>query len=138
VPPRLFTLSDANDLLPTLEPLMCRLMAKRRELRQYEKAVEAFRAKASRDGGILPGADYAHIREESIRILTEIREGVQEIEAFGCLVKDLDLGVVNFLARRGREQVFLCWRLGEPEIRFWHDLREGFAGRKPVGEDLIG
>lgn len=136
--PRLFTLSDANDLLPTLESLMCRLMAKRRELRKYEQAVEAFRAKASRDGGILPGADYAHIREESTRLLTEIREGVQEIEAFGCLVKDLDLGVVDFPARRGREQVFLCWRLGEPEIRFWHDLREGFASRKPVGEDLIG
>jgi len=138
VPPRLFTLSDANDLIPTVEPLMCRLMAKRRELRQYEKAVEAFQAKASRDGGILPGADYMHVREESTRILTEIRKGVQEIEAFGCLVKDIDIGVVDFPARRGGEQVFLCWRLGEPEVRFWRHLREGFASRKPVGEDLTG
>jgi len=136
--PKLFTLSEANDLLPTLQPLMRRLMAKRRELREYEQAVEGFRAKASRDGGILPGADYAHVRQESTRLLLEIRQGVQEIEALGCLVKDLDLGLVNFLARRGREQVFLSWRLGEPEIRFWHGLREGFASRKPVSEDLVG
>jgi hypothetical protein len=138
VPIRLFTLSDANDLIPTLEPLMCRVMAKRRELQKYEEAVEAFQAKASRDGGILPGADYMHVREESTRILTEIREGVQEIEAFGCLVKDIDIGVVDFPARRGHEQVFLCWRLGEPTIQFWRNLREGFASRKPVREDLIG
>jgi hypothetical protein len=44
---------------------------------------------------------------------------------------------VDFLARRGREQVFLCWRLGEMEIRYCHDLQEGFAGRKPLKEDPL-
>lgn len=46
--------------------------------------------------------------------------------------------LVDFLARRGREQVYLCWRLGEPEIRHWHGLHEGFAGRKPLGDDPVG
>jgi hypothetical protein len=44
---------------------------------------------------------------------------------------------VDFLARRGQEQVYLCWRLGEPEIRHWHGLQEGFAGRKPLGDDPV-
>ena len=56
---------------------------------------------------------------------------------FTLVVKDLDQGLVDFLARRGREQVFLCWRLGEPEIRYWHRLQDGFANRKPLQEDPV-
>jgi hypothetical protein len=62
---------------------------------------------------------------------------VREIEALGCVIKDLDLGLLDFLASRGREQVYLCWRLGEPDIRHWHGLQEGFAGRKPLGDDPV-
>jgi hypothetical protein len=50
----------------------------------------------------------------------------------GALVKDLDDGLVDFPARRGAEEILLCWRLGEEEIAFWHGLDEGFSGRKPL------
>jgi hypothetical protein len=59
VAPKLFTLAEANSLLPTLEPLMRRLQAKRQELREHRGALEEFRARASRDGGVLPENDVA-------------------------------------------------------------------------------
>ena len=135
--PKLFTLAEANSLLPTLEPLMRRLQAKRQELREHQQTLEEFRARAIRDGGVLPGSEIAQAKGESARLLAENQEGIQQIESRGCVVKDLDHGLVDFLARRGREQVFLCWRLGESEVLFWHGLQEGFAGWKPLKEDPL-
>jgi hypothetical protein len=137
MPPKLFTLKEANSLLPCLEPLMRRLIAWRQELREHQERLAEFRALASRSGGALPGTRHARAKEESARLLAEITDGVREIEALGCVIKDLDLGLVDFLASRRREQVYLCWRLGEPEIRHWHGLQEGFAGRKPLGDDPV-
>ncbi len=135
--PKLFTADEANRLLPTLEPLMRRLQAKRQQFRERRLALEEFRTRASRDGGVVPGTEVADAKTEGARLLAEIQEGVQQIESWGCVVKDLDRGLVDFLARRGQEQVFLCWRLGEAEIRYWHGLQEGFAGRKPLQEDPL-
>jgi hypothetical protein len=137
VTPKLFTADEANRLLPTLEPLMRRLQAKRQQFRERRLALEEFRTRASRDGGVVPGTEVADAKTEGARLLAEIQEGVQQIESWGCVVKDLDRGLVDFLTRRGQEQVFLCWRLGEAEIRYWHGLQEGFAGRKPLQEDPL-
>jgi hypothetical protein len=57
---------------------------------------------------------------------------VQTITDAGVQVKDLDTGLLDFPSRREGEEVLLCWRVGEDEIRFWHGLEEGFAGRKPL------
>ncbi len=135
--PKIFTAEEANRLIPTLEPLMRRLQAKRQQLRERQQALEEFRIRASRDGGVVPGSQVAEAKTEAARLLAEIQEGVQQIESWGCVVKDLDRGLVDFLARLGREQVFLCWHLGEEQIRYWHGLQEGFAGRKPLQEDPL-
>jgi len=68
----------------------------------------------------------------------QIAEGTRRIEALGCVVKDLDRGLVDFPSRREDQTVFLCWRLGETSIRYWHGLKEGFAGRKPLEQDAPG
>ena len=135
--PKLFTVDEANRLLPALEPLARRLQGTHRRLRERQQALEEFRARASRNGGVAPGSDVSNAMAESARLLAEIHDGVQEIEAWGCVVKDLEQGLVDFLARRGREQVYLCWHLGETEIRYWHGLQEGFAGRKPLQGDPL-
>jgi hypothetical protein len=57
---------------------------------------------------------------------------VEELQALGVLVKDLDQGLVDFPARNGDDEVLLCWRLGEDEVAFWHTLDDGFAGRRPL------
>lgn len=135
--PRVFTPEEANQLLPKLEPLMRRLRAQHQRLRESQQILEEFRALASRDGGVLPRRGIAEAKTESERLAAEIQEGLQQIESWGGVVKDLDSGLVDFLARQGREQVYLCWRLGEAKIRYWHGLQEGFAGRKPLQEDPL-
>ncbi len=137
MPFKLFTPEKANGLLPAIEPLMRRLMGWRQELREHQQVLEAFRARASRSGGVLPGQSYAEAKTETARLLAEIHEGVGQLESWGCVVKDLDKGLVDFLARRGGEQVYLCWRVGEPAIQYWHRLQDGFAGRKPLQDDPV-
>jgi hypothetical protein len=66
-----------------------------------------------------------------------LKEALETIEGTGALVKDLDMGLIDFLSLyRGRE-VCLCWKLGEDSIQFWHGTDEGFRGRKPIDEDFL-
>ncbi len=132
MPPKLFTLDEANRLLPALEPLLRRLVEQRRVLREHEQVIEEFRAAAGQSGGGIPGGRFGQARAAAEQLGTEIADGVRRIEAWGCVIKDLDQGLVDFLSRRGADTVFLCWRLGETSIRYWHGLKEGFAGRKPL------
>ena len=59
---------------------------------------------------------------------------MQQLEDLGCLLKDLTTGLVDFYGTRRGELVFLCWKLGEDRIRFWHGLDEGYTGRQPLEE----
>ena len=61
---------------------------------------------------------------------------MEQIEESGCVVKDLDIGLIDFPAMLGEQQVFLCWKLGEPRIEYWHGVHEGFAGRKPIDDEF--
>jgi hypothetical protein len=83
----------------------------------------------------MPGGRFAQARIETERLTGEIAAGIRRIETWGCVIKDLDQGLVDFPSIRAEETVFLCWRLGEASIRYWHGLGEGFAGRKPLGQD---
>jgi hypothetical protein len=59
---------------------------------------------------------------------------LDELRFLGAEVKDLDEGLLDFRAKRGSEVVLLCWKVGEQRIGYWHDLRSGFAGRRPIAE----
>jgi hypothetical protein len=136
MPPKFFTPEEANRLLPTIRPLLARLVAQRQEVRQHSQLLEEFRTRAGRDGGAMPGGKVSRALEEVGLLRAAIQGTAEQVLALGCQIKDLDVGLVDFPALRGREQVLLCWRLGEDRIRFWHGLQEGFAGRKPLDEDL--
>jgi hypothetical protein len=66
-----------------------------------------------------------------------LREVFEKIEQMGVLIKDLDIGLIDFLARYQGHEVCLCWELGEEHIRFWHGMEEGFAGRKPIDDEFL-
>ncbi len=135
MPPKLFTVDEANRLLPTLEPLVRRLAELRQMLRDRQQILEEFRAAVGQSGGGMPGGRFAEARIEAERLTEELAEGIRHVEEWGCVVKDLDQGLVDFFSRRAGETVFLCWRLGETSIQYWHGLKEGFAGRKPLDRD---
>jgi len=65
-----------------------------------------------------------------------LKTAVDRIQELGCIIKDLDIGLVDFPTLFRGEEVYLCWKLGEPAIRFWHGTHEGFAGRKAIDEEF--
>ncbi|MER3455561.1 MAG: hypothetical protein C4304_01420 [candidate division GAL15 bacterium] len=97
------------------------------ELRQLRERLRAVRAALQAE----PGLSRASLEQDPQGILHSMSEVVRRIEQAGGQFKDLDLGLVDFLTLRGGQPVYYCWRLGEPQIQYWHGLEEGFAGRKP-------
>jgi len=131
--PRLYTLDEANALLPRVRPLVEKLVAHKAEVDQNRHEFEALEAsKASGNG-------YDLKRETLARRITElmkdVRVALQELYELAIQVKDMDIGLVDFPARRATgEVVNLCWKLGEESIMYWHPLNSNFAGRKPLSE----
>jgi hypothetical protein len=72
---------------------------------------------------------------EMVDAAERLQREIQKLEDLGCVLKDLNLGLIDFPAVRRGARVWLCWRSGERKVEYWHGLHEGFAGRKPVKED---
>jgi len=65
-----------------------------------------------------------------------LRNAIESVQELGCVVKDLDIGLIDFPTLFRGEEVYLCWKLGEPVIAFWHGVDEGFRGRKAIDRDF--
>lgn len=131
--PRFFTLEEANALVPTLQIEFGRIARARSEIGPVIGALGGADASMAilRDEGLAPPgreAEAARLRA----LASEITEAVERVNGLGCLVKDVDTGLVDFYALEDGEAVFLCWQFGEPAISSWHGLEEGFSGRKPI------
>jgi hypothetical protein len=131
--PRYFTLEEANALVPTLQIEFGRIARARSEIGPVIGALGGADASMAilRDEDVVPPgreAEAARLRA----LATEITQAVERVSDLGCLVKDVEAGLVDFYALQEGETVFLCWQFGEPAICTWHGLEEGFAGRKPI------
>src|SRR5512139_4067677 len=131
--PRFFTLEEANALVPTLQIEFGRIARARSEI----GPVIAVLGGAEPSMAILHDAAAAPPGREAeadrLRALAaEITEAVERVNELGCLVKDVDTGLVDFYALDDGDPISLCWQFGEPPISNWHGLEEGFAGRKPI------
>jgi hypothetical protein len=91
--------------------------------------------RSSGNGGDFDPQEPSELQAQLERETEAVAHAVEELQKLGVLVKDLDRGLVDFPALRGREEVLLCWQVGEDEVAFWHGLEEGFAGRKPLPLD---
>jgi hypothetical protein len=90
-------------------------------------------------GGILvPYAKLAQKRMEHQALAEIMKTNLEKILSTGCLIKDLDVGLLDFPSVIGNEEVYLCWKLGEDRIRYYHRQDEGFAGRKPIDPRDLG
>ena len=130
--PRYFTLEEANAALEELRPLAERMVELRRELVEAQASRASLGAQVGANGGDLAPSDFAEADERLEHAATELARCIEQIQAAGVLVKDLDRGLLDFPAQRDGEEILLCWHVGEDEIRFWHGVDEGFAGRKPL------
>ena len=122
---RYFTLEEANALLPMIEPLMGQLLEKRARAARLARDIQPLLANIRVDiGGSIPS--------ELAQEFVVIESLITKIRAFGCEVKDLNGGLLDFLSERNGRDVYLCWRYGESMISHYHELHTGFNGRRPV------
>jgi len=128
----MFTVEEANDLVPDLELAFGRLGRLRGEASVLVEALGGGdEAMDVLNGGVpLPGREAHALRFQTL--VEEINEVVEQVNELGCLVKDIDAGLVDFYGIREGEPVFLCWQFGEPAVAHWHPLDEGFASRQPI------
>jgi hypothetical protein len=90
-----------------------------------------------RGGVLVDRAKIANLKIERNKSAAALQEALAHIESSGCLVKDLDTGLVDFPFLLDQREVYLCWKLGEPAIGFWHGTDEGFDGRKPIDKKMF-
>jgi hypothetical protein len=126
---RLFSREDAEQLLPQLRPLL-------EEIRTHANALDAARARLA----LMPATARHNGRaQEASTLEAAIADHVEtitrlasEVEQSGAEIKDLRTGLIDFRSPRDGRIVYLCWRLGEPRILYWHHLDAGIAGRQPL------
>lgn len=125
---RIFTLSEANRLLPQLEEHLISVRQAKGILIRIKDEIKRASENAQFGGGSLAGPHY-------ITALEQIGDHLRAIQEMGVLVKDLDIGLCDFPYQMGERIVYLCWKLGEPEIRWWHEIQSGFTGRQALEPD---
>jgi hypothetical protein len=137
--PKIFTLKSAERARRELEPALAEAVECRQKMSELDDTLGRVSQRIIMMGGItVPHESLGRVRVERDQLETVLRAAVERIQAAGCLIKDLDIGLVDFPARLNDEEIYLCWRLGEDRIRFWHRPEEGFAGRKPIDPNDTG
>src|ERR1700726_1663986 len=136
---RLFTLTEAERARQELEPFLLEAMDCRKKLAGLETDLSAVAARITMMGGVVvPYEKLATLRAEHTQLAETMKSALNRILETGCVIKDLDVGLLDFPSRINDEEVYLCWRLDEDRIRFYHRQDEGFAGRKPLDPRDLG
>jgi hypothetical protein len=123
--PKLFTVEEANALLPKLEELLDDVAAHRDALREKAPHLEPILKASVSNGGGKVGSEYG---EEAYNLYLAI----EHIRELGVILKDLDMGLLDFPHERNGRVVFLCWHPPEEQVGYWHELQAGYQGRQPL------
>ena len=130
---RLFTLTEAERVRQELEPFLVEAMECRKKLSGLDNDLSAVAARIMMMGGVIvPYEALAKLRREHTRLAESLKSSLERILETGCVIKDLDVGLLDFPSIIDNEEVYLCWKLGEAAITNWHSTSEGFASRKPI------
>ena len=130
---RYFSAAEVEALIPRLTTIMEGVMAAHSDAGAARDRLQAEQQRiAVAGGGVLDQRAWRADKERAERLTAEVQRGLDQILKLGGVPKDLGLGLVDFLHLRRGEEVNLCWKLGEREIRHWHGLDEGYTGRKPL------
>ena len=134
-PIKTFTVDEANALLPLVRPLIGRLQGLQRSMAAINRQLEESARKVSAGNGYPIQSLKQEIERLSKRapeLVERFESALKQLEALGCQLKDLETGLGDFYGLHDGQLIFLCWKLGEDRIRFWHTLEDGYAGRRPL------
>jgi hypothetical protein len=132
---KIFTLEEANALLPVVESLLDRAIRAKEEAERLEGEMQVLRQRIFLAGGMtMDVVGVQRNRKDTEAHLQTAKDALAEIDAIGVQVKDIDTGLLDFPTRVDGELVLLCWRRGETRIEYWHTVEAGFRGRQPLDE----
>lgn len=136
---RYYSVAEVEALIPTLERTFVQVMQLRTGLRGVEQKLSQAGVRVDPDEEAPPENEPLEVRRARAVFrgyYEALSDELERIRALGGEVKDLDAGLVDFPGRRGGEEILLCWRLGEKRIEYWHTVEGGFAGRRPLDEQI--
>jgi len=138
VMPRYFTLAESQRLLPEVERALRDALFHKAEYQKADEELDSNTERIRMSGGanVDRGAHLA-VRARRDTSAAALKEALARVEQTGAVVKDLDIGLIDFLAQYQGRDVYLCWKLGEERIAWWHGIEEGFRGRKPIDEEFL-
>jgi hypothetical protein len=129
---RLFTREEAETLLPDLTRRVLEMQRCKREIERLRDELSATVSRSTGNGHVKDAPEVERQRRAAEGFVDEMNQHLAEIRALGVELKDIDQGLLDFPANRGGRVVYLCWKLGEESIGWWHEVDTGFAGRQPL------
>ncbi len=124
-----FTVQTANEVLPLVIQKYDNIKKQKNEIIKAEQELQVTLS----DNGTFEG--YVVLKQKLNEELSKFYKSIEDLEEIGVVMKGLDQGLLDFPSKRFDEEVWLCWKDGETEIKFWHEKNSGFNGRKPVSVD---
>lgn len=134
---RYFTLQEAESLIPAIRECLEAAISAKAMVGEIDGEMQDLSARINMLGGmeVDPGR-VVRKKLERVSLVRSIEESIDEIQRSGCLVKDLDMGLLDFPALLDGVEVYLCWKLGEPKIEWWHSAHEGYSGRRKIIDEF--
>lgn len=121
-----FSIAQANDILPTVIKKFEYVISKKNELAKIEQQLQISLSTANKF------QEYVLLKQQLNSAITKFYQAIEDLENTGVVVKSIDEGLLDFPSKRFDDEVWLCWKYGEKEIKFWHEKDSGFQGRKPI------
>lgn len=136
--PRYFNLIEAESLLPEVEGILRSLIQLKADYERTDAELQSLLQRISVSGGMVPPRDkIAQLRNRKDAAVRGLESSVQKIEESGCQLKDVQTGLVDFPTLYHDREVYLCWKLGESGIAYWHHVEDGFRGRRPIDGEFL-
>ena len=132
---KLFTVDQANATLPLVRKIVADIVRQHATWREKILELDLASSNAQAEGS---HADADRLEREVQTLAREIAGFQRELDALGIELKDPRLGLVDFPGEMNGRRILLCWRMGEPEVQFWHEVDAGYAGRQPLAPSLVG
>ena len=136
--PRYFTLFEAERLLPEVERYLRDALFHRSEAAKAQQELQHASDRIRMMGGMrVNPSEFVATRARLDTSAAALKNAIELVHETGAVIKDLEIGLIDFMSRFQDRDVCLCWKLGEPGISFWHGVDEGFRGRKPIDQTFL-
>ncbi len=129
---------EAEALLPSIEAYLRRLLLLKNEHEQAHAQINVISQRIMLAGGMVPPRDQVlELKKQKEAAAKGLKETVEAIQETGCQLKDVEIGLIDFPTLYRGKEVYLCWKLGEEGIGYWHRVEDGYQGRQPIDSEFL-